>query len=120
MLWEWFKDVGQLKRQLMEKIRPRHRDRAYLDSYRETVCIASDNGIDICGEPAVGAHIRCGQEGATGLKPDDCLTHPLCQRHHDEQHACTKQNAEEWFIIEKIYKPVRRRIYLEWKRDQEN
>lgn len=99
------------KSQLAIGIPQRIRDEQYLKSYKEETCVASDDGVAECGSPAIAAHIRCGQEGGTGLKPPDDLTHALCDRHHKEQHNM----SEETFIVEKIYKPSLRRKYREWK-----
>ena len=97
-------------------IKRRLEDEEYLKSYDGTTCVASDNGVDECGLPAVGCHIRAYENGiscGTGEKPDDNLTEALCQRHHTEQ-----GNDEKWFWIQKVYKPQRRRAYREWKRCQ--
>lgn len=110
MLFTWPKTLEGLKQALMQKNRPRYRNKAYLDSYKNKICIASDNGFDLCGEPAVGCHIRKGSEGGASMKPDDCLTHPLCTRHHAYQHGM----AEEMFILEYVYKPMTRRMFIQW------
>lgn len=107
------KDLGALKFALMEKQRQRYRNRKYLDDFKDMTCIASDNGFDLCGATAIPAHIRTGNEGGMGLKPDDCLCHPLCDRHHKIQHSM----SEEKFIIEYIYKPMIRRMFLLWYED---
>ena len=114
MLFTFPKSVEGLKQALKEKVRPRHRNKAYLQSYRDKVCFASDNGVDMCLAPAIGAHIRVGHEGGGSLKPDDSLTHPLCDRHHKIQHECIEDGAEAWFIVQYIYKPMMRRMFLQW------
>ena len=114
MLYTFPDNLNELKKALASKDRPRYRNRKYLDSFKNAHCIASDNKIDMCCEPAIPAHIRTGHEGSTGSKPDDCLTHPLCDRHHKEQHACIENGAEAWFIIERIYKPMIRRMFTLW------
>jgi len=94
-------------------IKGRLEDNDYLASYNGSTCNASDNGIDTCGKSAVGCHIRIGENGKScgmGQKPDDDLTEALCGDHHAEQ-----SGNEEWFWIEKVYKPQRRRAYLVWK-----
>ena len=35
--------------------------RLYRQSYRDATCMASRNGIDLCGLPAVGAYCRTGE-----------------------------------------------------------
>lgn len=100
-------DKSELKFGMERKIR----DEKYLNSYRERTCVASDNGVDLCGDCAVAAHIRIGSCAGMGQKPCDSLTVPLCDRHHREQH----NTSEEWFWIEKVLKPQARRAYRNWK-----
>lgn len=103
-------DKSKLKFGLPEKID----DPEYLASYNGSACVASDNGIDLCGSPAVGCHIRAYENGKTcggGEKPNDDLTESLCASHHTEQ-----AQDEKWFWIERVYKPQRRRAYQRWKR----
>lgn len=113
MLFDFPKPLGALKEALRIKERPRYRNKKYLKAFKDMTCIASKNGFDMCGEPAVGAHIRTGNEGGVGLKPDDCLCHPLCDECHKLQHSM----SEEKFIIEYIYKPMIRRMFLLWYED---
>jgi hypothetical protein len=37
-------------------------------------------------KPIECAHVRCGTDGGTGLKPSDRWTISLCEFHHREQH----------------------------------
>lgn len=99
-------DKSKLKFGIPERIR----DPAYLKSFKDRICIASDNGVDVCGNEAIAAHVRIGQEGGTGLKPGDDLVCQICDRHHKEQH----NSSESWFWIEKVFKPMLRRQYRDW------
>ena len=86
---------------------PRLRDRKYLDSFKNEVCISclADDGT------IVGAHIRTGHEGGTSLKPSDDLVLPLCARCHAEQEA----NPGPHWWLENIVKAIARRKYMHWK-----
>lgn len=86
----------------------RHRDRKYLDSYRDATCIAcgSDYGV-------IGAHIRTGNEGGMGLKPSDFLTLPLCFSCHQDQE--NNPGAEWW--TNHVLKAIARRRYGKWKNE---
>lgn len=88
-------------------------DHKYLDSYRHKTCMAAKpNGIDLCGNPAIPAHIRTGEDAGTGRKPGDDMTVPLCSIHHEDQERYPRS---EWWM-ENVFKPMRRREYRKWKR----
>ncbi len=52
----------------------------------------------------VGAHIRPGQTGGTGLKPGDDLILPLC-------HHCHAETPEDWM---RVLHSLARRMRQEW------
>ena len=87
------------------------RDEKYLQSYRDRTCIASRNGIDICGLPAIAAHIRVGEVAGIGTKPCDSLTIQLCWECHSSQH----NNPEAEWLVNHVLKPMAKRQYREWK-----
>lgn len=60
----------------------RVRSRAHLDWVRDLPCAACGQSWRAC-DPA---HVRCGTDGGTGLKPSDCWVVPLCHDCHLEQH----------------------------------
>ena len=83
----------------------RMRDPDYLKSFKGAMCWH-------CGlkdDTVVGAHIRWGQEGGTGLKPDDNLTVPLCGRCHAKQES--QPGPEFWADMLKRWARWR---YEEW------
>ena len=89
----------------------RIRDKKYLQSYKDKTCeAAARGGYELCGKPAVGAHIRVGNEGGRGLKPSDDLTLALCH----ECHTAQETGGYEW-LVEHILKPQLRRRYKKWK-----
>lgn len=108
-------DKSQLKFGEVKRVR----DRKYLDSFRDKVCLASDNGIDICGLPAIPAHINDGEMAGTANKAGDDLVYPLCDRHHKEQGSIKdngySKNNRYWFWVEKCFKPMVRRWYRDSK-----
>lgn len=91
--------------------RPKVEDEAYRRSFRDRTCIASYNGVDLCGLAAIGAHVRTGEYAGIGTKPSDDLICPLCDTHHREQES---QPGPEWWM-EKVLKPQLRRMHREWK-----
>lgn len=99
------------KSELKYGTRPKVEDKAYLHSYRDRTCVASRNGIDLCGNPAVGAHVRVGETAGMGTKPGDNLTIPLCWQCHADQEA---EPGYRWWV-ENVLKPMARRQYREWK-----
>ena len=88
-------------------------DAKYLKSYRDLTCIASRCGIELCGSPAIAAHIRTGEISGVGTKPSDDLTAPLCHECHMDQES---QPGPEWWL-ENVFKPMMRGRYKEWKND---
>lgn len=91
--------------------RPKIVDPAYRDSYRHRTCQASRNGVDLCGNPSIGAHVRTGECAGAGTKPSDDLTEALCDECHRDQESSP---GPEWWI-ENVYKPQLRRRYKLWK-----
>lgn len=91
--------------------RPKVVDEAYRKSYKDSTCCASSNGVDLCGNPAVGAHCRTGELAGIGTKPSDDLTFPLCH----ECHADQERNIGAGWWLENVLKPQMRRRYREWK-----
>lgn len=87
-------------------------DTAYRQSFKERVCEASDNGIDLCGLPCVGAHVRAGEYAGHAQKPSDDLIVGLCVRHHAEQES---ESGLHWWM-ENVWKPMLRRRYREWRK----
>ena len=81
----------------------RVKDRKYLDSFRYEPCW----GCGTTDGTVVGAHIRTGHEGGTGLKPSDDLVLPLCYSCHMDQEG---NSGAEWWI-ENILKPIARQKY---------
>ena len=68
---------------------PRVTDEKRLARIREMPCI-------FCGGQSIAAHFRAGVTGM-GRKPDDALTFPMCQRHHDEQ-TLSKKGELGWWL----------------------
>lgn len=99
------------KSQLRFGTKPKVLDEVYRKSYKDRLCAASRNGIDLCAGPAIGAHIRAGEVAGTGTKPSDDLTEALCNECHMDQES---HPGEKWWF-ENVYKPQRRRAYREWK-----
>lgn len=99
------------KSQLLYGTKSKVYDEQYRKSYKDRPCAASRNGIDLCGDLSIGAHIRTGEVAGMGTKPSDDLTEGLCNVCHMDQEA---QPGPEWWI-ENVYKPQRRRAYREWK-----
>lgn len=99
------------KSQLKFGTRYKVEDDAYRKSYKDSVCHASRNGIDLCGLPAVGAHCRTGEYAGGATKPSDDLTWPLCHKCHMDQEA---DPGPEWWL-ENVLKPMMRRRYRKWK-----
>ena len=99
------------KSQLAIGTRPKVVDHEYRKSYRDRACCASRNGIDLCGESAIGAHIRAGEHAGTGTKPSDDLTFPLCHACHMDQES---QPGADWWL-KWVLKPQCRRAYRLWK-----
>lgn len=104
------------KSQLMFGTPERIVNHAYRQSYKDSVCIASRNEIDLCALPAVGAHIRAGEYAGRGQKPSDNLTLPLCDQCHRDQELYQGPQAE-WFL-ENVLKPYLRRRYRRWQRGE--
>lgn len=86
----------------------------YRQSFKDRTCEASRDGINLCGRPAIGAHVRVGEYAGTGTKPSDNLICGLC----GECHADQEDNQGNWWWIEKVFKPQLRRNYREWKNDR--
>lgn len=101
---------------------PRLRDRAYLDTARNRNC-----AVPGCWSgTTIGAHIRTGNAGGTGLKPSDDEIEFLCHLHHAQQEAAPGARwwmdvigsgprdlePEEW--MEVYYRPSRRSAYQAW------
>lgn len=103
------------KSQLLYGARPRQEDAKYLNAYKDWFCVASRNGIDLCGNNAVGAHIRVTNHAGAGKKPDDMDTIPLCSECHADQHSW--HDEAEWFT-KHVLLPMARRRYRRWKRGQ--
>ncbi len=103
---------GSVDKSVLEISEPeRIVDHEYRQSYRDRTCEASDNGIDLCGKPCIGAHIRAGEYSGGGQKPCDRLTIGLCDDHHRDQEA---NPGLEWWA-KYVWKPSLRRRYREWK-----
>ena len=49
--------------------------------------------------PIECAHVRSGTDGGQGLKPSDCWTISLCQKHHAEQHRIGETAFEKRYGI---------------------
>ncbi len=94
--------------------KPKVEDNAYRASFKDRTCEASSNGIDRCGLPCVGAHVRAGEYAGIGTKPSDDLIAGLCHEHHADQEA--NPGADWW--INNVFKPMLRRKYRKWKTGQ--
>ena len=57
------------------------RNRQHRDFVRSLPCVSC-----AASPRSQAAHIRCGTDGGTGLKPNDKWTVPLCHDCHQEQH----------------------------------
>lgn len=91
----------------------RIRDSDYRKSFNGQRCI-------VCGktETTIGAHVRHGLTGGTGLKPSDTLIMPLCAYHHSEE---SKDQVKFWmkhrgWSIDQV-KEIARERYHVWKND---
>ena len=94
------------KSQLAFGIPSRIRDRKYLNSIHGQECWS-------CGKAeSVGAHIRVGNEGGTGLKPSDDLVVPLCNDCHMDQEA----NPGPMWWVENVLKPIARDRFEQWQK----
>ena len=82
---------------------PRVEDEKYRQSFRGRACEA----CGIQDETIIPAHVRKGQEGGTGYKPDDALIVALCFKCHADQEA---HPGYEWWC-EKIFKRWLRNRY---------
>ncbi len=75
------RSVPKGKRKQNMRLRPKH-----LEFIRQLPCV-------VCGIRPIQcfasdpAHVRCGTDGGTSLKPSDRYTVPLCRGCHDTQHA---------------------------------
>ena len=99
----------------MNQRRPRYKDPKYLEWVREQDCV-------VCGEKTQteeAAHIRMEDADVgkpmtgMGTKPDDFYVLPLCNLHHQQQHA-----VAEWaFWSRKKIDPVKTALalYVEYK-----
>ncbi len=74
------------------------------DNWRNAMSGAECLACGIRDGTVVGAHIRPGQTGGTGLKPGDDLMLPLC-------HACHAETPEEWM---RVLHAMARRMRQEW------
>lgn len=101
------------KSQLLHGTRHKVVDHEYRKSFKDRLCIASDNGVDLCGLPAIGAHVRAGECAGMGTKPSDDLCAALCDEHHRFQEE--NPGADWW--IEYCFKPILRRDYRTWKKN---
>ncbi len=94
---------------------PKIKDLAYRKSFKGRECIASRNGIDLCGlrsvETVVGAHINDEEYSGWGNKAEDNLIIALCFDCHFDQ---TNNPGASWYL-ENITKPMARRMYREYK-----
>jgi len=86
-------------------------DPAWRKSFKDRTCTASPNGIDLCGLPAVGAHMNDEGYSGTGQKVSDDEIWPLCADCHREQ----TENPGTSFWYHKVLKPQARRDYKSWK-----
>lgn len=102
------------KSQLKFGTRPKIKDDAYLKSYKDRHCLAAPNGIDVCGLPAIAAHVRAGEVAGMGTKPSDDLTYALCT----ECHRLQEENPGEQWWFENCFKPMLRRKYRGWINDR--
>lgn len=86
-------------------------DIPYRQSFKHLTCTASTNGIDLCGKPALGAHMN--DEGFSGhsQKVSDDEIWDLCDDCHKDQGA--NPGTSWWY--HKVLKPQARRKYREWK-----
>lgn len=104
------------KSQLMYGEPERLVDNRYRQSFKDSLCMASRNGTDLCGQAAVGAHIRCGEYAGGAQKPTDALIIPLCTACHRDQEEFKGPQSEWW--LENVLKPYCRRRYRRWKAGQ--
>lgn len=90
---------------------PTFRDLGYRKSARGRVC-----DVEGCSatETVVLAHMRVGNEGGMGLKPDDRLSAFLCVTHHQQQESA---RGYDWWA-ENILKVLMRERYEIWRREQ--
>ena len=49
--------------------------------------------------PVECAHVRCGTDGGTALKPSDKWVISLCAHHHREQHSMGERRFEQKYAI---------------------
>ena len=89
-------------------------DEAYRKSFKDSVCQASRDGINICGQPAIGAHINTEEYAGIGQKADDDLIFPLCHECHLAQHK--DDNASWW--LNNVLKPQARLRYRRFKQGE--
>lgn len=50
--------------------------------------------------PVECAHVRCGSDGGTGLKPSDRFLVSLCRDHHAEQHSIGEKSFEKKYGLD--------------------
>jgi hypothetical protein len=50
--------------------------------------------------PIECAHVRCGTDGGTALKPSDRWVISLCAHHHEEQHRIGEQAFEKRYALD--------------------
>lgn len=88
-------------------------DKKYRESFKDSTCEASRDGVNLCGLPAVGAH--CNDEEYSGIaqKVTDQLIFPLCHECHLDQHA---NPGSSWWL-NNVLKPQMRRRYRNWKQE---
>jgi len=72
--------VPRGKRKPGLRLRPKH-----LEFIRQLPCVVCGKRNDF-GSPVQAAHIRCGTDGGTAIKPSDRYTVPLCEQCHAKQH----------------------------------
>ena len=87
-------------------------DKQYRASFKDSICLASRDGTNVCGRPAVGAHINDGEFSGFGQKASDDLIWPLCDECHRSQHD--NPGADWW--LKNVLKPMARRKYRDWKK----
>ena len=67
--------------------RPRQHDKKHLDFIRSLPCCVCHNNIETQAAHIRYSDARFGKTNPGSHKPDDKYTLPLCNLHHQEQHA---------------------------------
>jgi len=98
------------KSKLAISTRKKIEDNAYRKSFKDRTCEASRDGTNLCGRPAIGAHVRTGEVAGMGTKPSDDLIAALCT----DCHRLQEENIGYWWWVEYFLKPQLRRNYREW------